>query len=140
MTGQVKEELLTRLAELGVRVTGGAVRFDPALLRASEFVDTPLPFRYLDVNGQWQELTVPASGLAFTWCQVPLVYRLDDTATPALSVTLDSGDRKTLDDLSLPAGMAGELFRRSGKIRQIELVLTRHQLSDTVAASLRVPH
>jgi hypothetical protein len=33
-------------------------------------------FRFLDVGGHRQELTVPASGLAFTWCQVPIVYHL----------------------------------------------------------------
>ncbi|NNF67140.1 MAG: hypothetical protein HKM98_06495, partial [Gammaproteobacteria bacterium] len=38
MTGQVKEELLTRLAELGVRVSDGAVNFDTSLLRAREFI------------------------------------------------------------------------------------------------------
>ncbi len=34
MTGQVKEEVLSRFGELGVRVSGGAVRFQPDLLRA----------------------------------------------------------------------------------------------------------
>ena len=36
MTGQVKEEILTRWGELGLRVQGGRMRFDPALLDATE--------------------------------------------------------------------------------------------------------
>ncbi|MFT4604207.1 MAG: hypothetical protein ACI9W4_000936, partial [Rhodothermales bacterium] len=79
MTGQVKEEMITRFAELGVRVAGGAVSFQPALLREREFISDARPFRYLGVGGDWQELEVPASGLAFTWCQVPLVYTLGET-------------------------------------------------------------
>jgi hypothetical protein len=123
MTGQVKEEMLARLGELGLRVSGGAVTFEPALLRVREFVTTPLTLRYLDVNGQWCEQQVPALGLAFTWCQVPLLYRIDDTVEPTVTVYLEDGNRQVLPNLELPAGLASELFQRSGKIKQIELVL-----------------
>ncbi|MEH6593729.1 MAG: hypothetical protein V7746_25905, partial [Halioglobus sp.] len=128
MTGQVKEEMMTRFAELGVRVRDGAVQFEPALLREREFLVAPLPFRYLDVDGQWQELTVPESGLAFTWCQVPLVYRLDDTLDPAITVTWNNGESQTLTTLALPADIAKQLFRRNGRVRRVELVLARRQL------------
>jgi hypothetical protein len=128
MTGQVKEEMMARFAELGLRVQGGAVQFDPALLREREFLADSLLFRFLDVDGLWQELTVPESGLAFTWCQVPLVYHLDESAEPAVSVTWDNGERQTLALLALPAETAEHLFRRNGQIRKIELVLHRRQL------------
>jgi hypothetical protein len=36
MTGQVKEEILTRWGELGLRVVDGRVRFDPVLLDEAE--------------------------------------------------------------------------------------------------------
>ncbi|MBT8494088.1 MAG: hypothetical protein KJO07_13620, partial [Deltaproteobacteria bacterium] len=95
MTGQVKEEILTRFGELGVRVSDGAVKFNLGLLRAREFVASPRSFRFLDVDGQWQELAVPASGLAFTWCQVPFVYRLDDSAPePAVTLSLADGSQR----------------------------------------------
>ena len=128
MTGQVKEEILTRFGELGVRVSDGAVSFELALLRAREFVASPQRFRFLDVDGQWQELTVPDSGLAFTWCQVPFVYRLDDSGEPAVIVTRDDGNHLTLTELTLPAELSAELFLRSGRIRQVELVVRRSQL------------
>ena len=124
MTGQVKEEILTRFGELGLRVSDGAAQFDPSLLRPCEFIAAPQPFRYLDVMGQWQEITVPACGLAFTWCQVPFLYHLDDSATPAVSVHWDNGDCQSLPALALPAEMAEYIFRRDGKIRKIEIVLT----------------
>jgi hypothetical protein len=128
MTGQVKEEILTRFGELGVRISKGAVRFEPGLLRAREFVTQPQTFRFLDVDGQWQELSVPESGLAFTWCQVPFVYRLDDSAAPAVTVVLDDGGQQTLAGLALSTGLSEEIFKRSGRIRRIELVLGRSQL------------
>jgi len=104
------------------------VNFELALLRAREFVASPRTFRFLDVDGQWQELTVPESGLAFTWCQVPFVYRLDDSAEPAVTVTLDDGSHLTPIGLTLPPELSAELFLRSGRIRQIELAVRRSEL------------
>ncbi|MBR9909652.1 MAG: hypothetical protein GYB33_04765 [Gammaproteobacteria bacterium] len=128
MTGQVKEEVLSRFGELGLRVSDGTVRIEPTLLRPCEFVSEPRPFRYLDVNDSWQELTVPAQGLAFTWCQVPIVYCLDDSTTPALIVNWASGKSQTFTPQSLPAEESIELFQRTGRIRQLTLVLNSSQL------------
>ena len=44
MTGQVKEEILTRLGELGVHVVNGALSFDPALLCRDEFLQSEARF------------------------------------------------------------------------------------------------
>ncbi len=128
MTGQVKEEVLTRFGELGLRVADGEVRFDPALLRARELTPEPRTFRFLDVRGEWQELTVPASGLAFTWCQVPIVYRRCGAGRPSLAITLENGVVQELPQLSLPAALSSELFRRSGHIRQISLAFPQDAL------------
>jgi len=128
MTGQVKEEILSRFGELGVRVEGGAVKLDPSLLRARELVEHPQAFRFLGVDDQWQELSVPKSGLAFTWCQVPFVYRLDDSADPALTVILDDGSRRALPERTLTPELSAELFSRTGRIRRIELALRARDL------------
>jgi hypothetical protein len=128
MTGQVKEEILTRFGELGVRVSGGAVSFQPGLLRSREFVSEPRVLRYLDVADNWQTITVPARGLAFTWCQVPVVYKLDDDVDAVLSIQWDDGTQQSLVQLELPAEYSAELFRRSGRIRQLSLSLGTNQL------------
>ena len=128
MTGQVKEEILTRFRELGICVDAGVVTFSPRLLREREFITEPRSLRYLDVDDQWQELDVPTAGLAFTWCQVPMVYRLDDAVEPALTITRDDGSRRTLPGLALPVEESAELFLRSGRIRRLDLVFGRGEL------------
>jgi hypothetical protein len=128
MTGQVKEEVITRFRELGICVDAGTVNFVPRLLREREFVTEPRTFRYLDVDDQWQELSVPAAGLAFTWCQLPLVYRLDDNAEPSITVTRQDGARQTLPGLVLPAEQSAEVFMRSGRIRRLDLVFASSEL------------
>ena len=128
MTGQVKEEMMARFAELGIRVSEGEINFDPCLLRPCEFIDTVKVFRFLDVHNQWQELNVPENGLAFTWCQLPLVYRICESQSPALTVTLANGDSLSLTDLRLPADLAEAVFTRNGFIEKLELTITSEQL------------
>jgi hypothetical protein len=128
MTGQVKEEVLTRFVELGIRVSSGRVSFVPALLRHCEFVSGEKPFRYLDVNGDWQDIMVPSDGLAFTWCQTPVIMRLDDNAEPAITVQLDDGSQQVTTSLALGTEMSAELFRRSGRVQQLDLVVNTNQL------------
>lgn len=128
MTGQVKEEMMARFAELGIRVSEGEINFDPCLLRPCEFIDTVKVFRFLDVHNQWQELNVPENGLAFTWCQLPLVYRICESQAPALTVTLANGDSLSLTDLRLPADLAEAVFKRNGVIEKLELTITSEQL------------
>jgi len=128
MTGQVKEEILSRFGELGLRITAGVVSFQPNLLRRREFLTQPRALRYLDVDDIWQELAVPIDALAFTWCQVPVVYQLDDKAESSLTITRDDGKQSQLMQLMLPAEDSHQLFRRSGRIRQLNLTLNTKQL------------
>jgi hypothetical protein len=128
MTGQVKEEMLTRYGELGMRIADGALRFEPSLLRAGEFLTGSRSFRYVDVDGEWDEIALPEGGLAFTCCQVPIVYRLSDIAATGITVHLDDGERQALPDQTLPESLSREVFLRRGRIRRIELNLTRDQL------------
>ena len=74
MTGQVKEEILTRLGEMGAFVEQGCLSFRPVLLREREFTDRATVFNYVDVAGQRRAIELPAGSLAYTLCQVPVVY------------------------------------------------------------------
>ena len=121
MTGQVKEEVITRFGELGLRVRDGAVFFEPALLRTREFVPATRAFRYLDVHNRWQHVEVPAGALAFTWCQVPVVYHLGEDTESSLVIHYEDGSHRRLQKTCLPADDSSELFRRSGRIERLEL-------------------
>ena len=128
MTGQVKEEVLTRFGELGIRVGNGEVSIEPALLRAREFSEDSRQFRYLDVFNAWKDIDVPASSLAFTWCQVPIVYVLDDSAEPGIEIELDDGARSRFEDFKLPANLCADIFERTGRIHRITATFGRDRL------------
>ncbi len=96
MTGQVKEEILTRWGELGLRVRHGRVRFDPVLLDAAE-----LP---------------PDGELRFTWAQLPYVYRRGSLTR--LEVLTDGGwmdcPERSFDPRGVRAVQAQVCFEAGG--------------------------
>jgi hypothetical protein len=126
MTGQVKEEILTRRAELGVRVVNGTLGFEPQLLRHSEFFATPHDFTYLDLGGSEQGWSLPADSLAFTCCQVPVCYRLADAS--AITLIDCGGAERTTAGRSLSPADSQEIFSRSGRIARIIVSLRKSSL------------
>lgn len=129
MTGQVKEEILTRFGELGIEVSAGRVKFAPRILRRQEFLGEPQNFRYLDVDENWQTLELSKNSLAFTWCQVPIIYELTANNSQ-LSITLSNGSIIRYDKLSLDSELSNALFLHNGKIIQIHLAVNIAQLYD----------
>jgi hypothetical protein len=127
MTGQVKEEILSRFGELGIHVLQGKVEFKPKLLRSREFLVDEKPFRFLDVNNVWQETMVPKNGIGFTWCQIPIVYELCDDKSE-LVLTLSDGNQVRTDELMLVGEYTDALFNRTGSIKKIHITLNISQL------------
>ncbi len=125
MTGQVKEEILTRFGELGVRIEDGAVSFRPSLLRTAEFLQEPRVFHYVDQGGATQSLDLPAGSLAFTFCQVPVVYTLG--SNPQILVTRNEGTESIPGDRLEPQP-ARDLLSRSGRIHRLDVVVPRDVL------------
>ena len=97
MTGQVKEEILTRWGELGIRIEKGCAVFMPQLLTDAEMGDT---------------------GLGFSWCGVPVSYR---RGAAKLIVSLADGTVKEFDGCVLPRMYSEILFSRSHAIESIEV-------------------
>ncbi|MEN7341357.1 MAG: hypothetical protein AAAFM81_00385 [Pseudomonadota bacterium] len=127
MTGQVKEELLTRIGELGVRVTGGAMRFEPALLRRREFSIEATSFRYLDTQDQWQTVALNKGMLAFTICQVPVLYRLVEGQSE-LTIRMIDGSTTQIAGATLDVQHSGAIFNRTGEVAAIEVSIDRTSL------------
>jgi hypothetical protein len=119
MTGQVKEEILIRLGELGVRVRDGRVTFAPWLLRDAEFLAEPERFVVIGVDGVARELALAAGTLAFTYCQVPIIYRRSERR--GLRITAADGTCHELAGDTLDAERSAALFARTGAIVQIEV-------------------
>jgi hypothetical protein len=127
MTGQVKEEILTRRGELGLEVKNGAVGFQPVMLKASEFTNHAAQFEYFDVAGDAHSLALPPRSLAFTLCQVPVVYELEAGEGTA-KILFSDGSTVEVQDRRFDRDLSKELFSRSGRIQMIQVGIPRDSL------------
>ncbi len=128
MTGQVKEDILTRFGELGVTVRGGKLTFGPRLLRKGAFLSEAGRFDYLTIQQQPARIDLPAGSLAFTCCQVPVVYQIG--SSHQLTVQLADGKTVVVEGLELDADMSQHIFQRSGQVQQITVSLSPGILKD----------
>jgi hypothetical protein len=127
MTGQVKEEILTRFGELGVHVEDGTVSFRPYLLRSEEFLTESGNWGYFDVTGKARALALDSGSLAFTICQVPVVYR--QVAGPGwVHVTFADGTSSEHPGNRLDRQLSADLFSRTGRIEKIQVGIQGHTL------------
>lgn len=119
MTGQVKEDILNRWAELGVRVNEGKISFKPLFLNSEEYLKNPDTFEYFDLTGEKQGLDLTEGQLAFTYCQVPVVYTKGDAG--GVTISLVNGSNEQLDGNSLDKTNSEKLFLRTGEIKRIDV-------------------
>ncbi|MXX96871.1 MAG: hypothetical protein F4065_04445 [Rhodothermaceae bacterium] len=120
LTGQVKEDIICRWGELGIRISDGILSINPELLRKSEFCQKRELFSWYDIDGTQQSFQLSAGSLAFTYCQVLFVYHLSET--PLLIIRgKDSAERP---DLTLSHEESSALFGRTGAITRIDVHLT----------------
>ena len=106
MTGQVKEEVLTRWGELGVCIEDGRAGFNPLILDKAEFF-----------SGGEKKGT-----LSFTWCGTPVTYSLGQERK--ICVRLSDGTVTEREGFSLTEEETKALFGRGGDILGINVQVT----------------
>lgn len=100
MTGQVKEEVLTRWGELGICIEDGIASFAPSMLLDEEF----------NKDGR----------LGFTWCGVSVEYEKKGTSEISVFVKGNSVTRK---GCALTREESAALFSRDGTVEKIVVSL-----------------
>jgi hypothetical protein len=123
MTGQVKEDILTRFTELGVKIQDGQIYFQTTILRKEEFLSQAQSFSYFDLNHQEKSLEIPANSLAFTYCQVPIVYHIHEEEK--IKVQFSKGEVKEIPSTILDESLSTKLFQRTGEITEIHVYIKK---------------
>lgn len=123
MTGQVKEDVLCRFGELGVFVKNGVLLFNPRLLRKTEFLTTSETFIYTAVNKGIKSLALEKDSLCFTYCQVPIIYKILNQ--DKIDVIYNSGASEAFNGLKLDSETSTKLFDRNEEIDHIIVGLKR---------------
>ena len=126
MTGQVKEDILSRFGELGVFVKEGKLYFNPCLLRKTEFFKEPADFNYIDIFKNRKTIKMEKGSLGFTYCQVPIVYQISQN--DSLEINFQDNVSKTFNSLTLDEETSQSVFNRSGEIQSIKVNIKENHL------------
>ena len=78
MTGQVKEDILSRFGEMGVLVKQGKIHFHPTIMKRDEFLSEARIFKYTNLDNEIISLNLEKDMLGFTICQVPVIYHVSN--------------------------------------------------------------
>ena len=119
MTGQVKEDLISRLGEMGVAVSQGRLGFRAHLVSRGEFLSEPGTFRFYDIEGRERDIELGPGTLAFTFCQTPVVAHRSGPAR--IDVRRTDGSRQTVEGLELETETSSAVFERSGAIQRLDV-------------------
>jgi hypothetical protein len=119
LTGQVKEDVISRLGELGIRVREGAIDFEPVLLNPDEFLDQPGKFVFTGLEGQRYQIPLEKEELAFSFCQVPVVYAKGPG--PVIEIEYHTGEKERFEGTRVPENLSRDIFYRTNRVRKIRM-------------------
>jgi hypothetical protein len=122
LTGQVKEDVISRFGELGVRIKEGKISFLNTLMNFNELLTEPGVFSFIDVKGDQKTIKLGSNQLAFTVCQVPIVYSIGEDE--GIQVHYKDGSGQEFNGNTISAGISTLLFMRSGDITRIDYTIT----------------
>jgi hypothetical protein len=117
MTGLVKEEILTRQAELGMSVEHGKLAFDMLLFNPKELLGAPSKYSYVDINGQMQTILLEPNSLAYTICQTPVVIQAAEKQQ--IIIHYSDGTSQIVNGASLDDLNSQHILQRDGVIHQL---------------------
>lgn len=121
LTGQVKEDVISRIGELGVRIKQGQILFEPALLNREEILDQPQVFEYFSISGMPQTIALEKNQIGFTFCQVPVVYTF--SGEEKVTVFFGQGVTEVYPGNLLKQEISNLIFGRTGKVNKVEVSL-----------------
>ncbi|RLD62256.1 MAG: hypothetical protein DRJ05_00850, partial [Bacteroidetes bacterium] len=119
LTGQVKEDIISRMGELGIFISHGKISFDTILLNKEEILEDNQVLDYFSLDGKSQQISLNKNQIGFTFCQVPIVYTFSDVEKT--SVIFENGSIKTFNESSLDQQVSNKIFNRSGEVKKVEV-------------------
>ena len=102
---------------MGLDVINGAISFYPRMLRKSEFLEKQSTFSFYDIKGQLQTIDLRKNSLAFTVCQVPVIYELEKNE--GIEVFSRNGNVQKFANLNLSQKISRKIFKRDGSVEKV---------------------
>jgi len=119
MTGQVKEDLISRLGEMGSTVEDGKLFFRRYLVSRNEFLTEARHFQFYDLDGKQCSLDLDSGTMAYTTCQVPIVAH--QSGPPGIEIIRADGSCSVVEALELDVATSAAIFERTGAVRRVDV-------------------
>jgi hypothetical protein len=101
MTGLVKEDIISRFIELGIKVENGCLSINPTFLKPLEFIHSTSETAYL----------------SFTYCSIPFEYQLNEKE--GIELIYRDGKTVMIEDYSLNPVQSQAVFNRDRQILKV---------------------
>lgn len=129
LTGQVKEDIISRFGELGIRVKEGQIAYNPVMFNDAEILKEKQEFYYFDLNGIHQRIELQPGQIGFTFCQVPIICTYGESNV--IAVEYNDGTIREFRDQAISADISRSIFSRKGEIKQINFHAILFKIKNT---------
>jgi len=114
----VKEEIITRQAELGLFIKEGQIHFIDILVDDREYLTTEDFLEYYDFDENRREIKLEKGSYAFTFCQVPIIV---SRGKEKVVINKLKGEGFQSDNLVLSKEDSLSVFNKTGEIQKIKV-------------------
>ncbi|NCC73989.1 MAG: hypothetical protein EOM06_11380 [Sphingobacteriia bacterium] len=121
LTGQVKEDVISRIGELGLRITNGNILLDAALVNNEEILQKKQTFEFYTVDGKIRKIQLKKGQTGFTFCLTPFILNFD--GKNEITVYYTDSSSELIPGNSINQRISSLIFSRSGKIDRVEVSL-----------------
>ena len=119
MTGQVKEDFLSRMREIGIDVHNGEIVFQFSLFNSNELLSKESVFDFFDLKGENQHIILREGQFGFTFCQVPVLYSISNE--DKIIVTVNDGKQIHISGHKINSELSNRIFQRTGDLVKLEV-------------------
>jgi hypothetical protein len=126
MTGQVKEDILARIGELGVKQKAGKLVFEPGLLHGSEFLQHETNATFILADNSLKQMRLEPGSLAFTICQVPVIYK--KATSSRIEVFYANGSQESFESAGLNESVSRKIAERTCEVDHVTVYVAENTL------------
>ncbi len=119
MTGQVKEEVITRLSEIGLTIKEGQIVFDRILIDPQELISFSSNWTVENCLGEEIILEIPAGSLAGTYCQTPFIIHRSQVSE--IKIYFNDNTEEVIKGNMLSKEYSNCIFKRNGNIKYLKV-------------------
>ena len=104
-------------------MANGRITFDPTILRKSEFIEEEKSFKYVNLENEINYIELDKHSLAFTVCQVPVIYNLSDKENIRISYMNNS--EEIIKGHELDIENSESIFNRTNLIKAVYVSIVK---------------